>query len=111
MYKLILDKARSDTNESYVFFNYMIYDKKYIKSEILSQKNKIFVIDNADIILDRELKSLISVNTSNQYIIFTHSIEGYTLGKKNVAELRVFNNRGILEYPLLQEVRNGSYMA
>lgn len=103
LYKLMLDKARSDMNENYIFFNYMVHDKKYIKSEILSQKNKVFVIDNADIVLDRELKSLISVNTSNQYIIFTHSIDGYTLGKKNVAELRVSNNKGILEYPLLQD--------
>lgn len=111
LYKLMLDKARAETDSRFIFFNHMVPDKKYIKSEILKQKDKVFVIDDADVILDNELRSLISVNTSNQYIIFTHSIDGYTLGKKNIAELKIKNNKGILEYPLLQGVKDGSYMA
>ena len=102
LYKLMLDKARAETDSRFIFFNHMVPDKKYIKSEILTQKDKIFVIDDADVILDNELRSLISVNTSNQYIIFTHSIDGYTLGKKNIAVLKIKNNKGVLEYPLLQ---------
>ena len=111
LYKLMLDKARAEKDSRFIFFNHMVPDKKYIKSEILTHKDKIFVVDDADIILDKELKSLISVNTSNQYIIFTHSIDGYTLGKKNIAVLKIKNNKGVLEYPLLQSVKDGSYMA
>ena len=107
----MLDKARAEKDSRFIFFNHMVPDKKYIKSEILTHKDKIFVVDDADIILDKELKSLISVNTSNQYIIFTHSIDGYTLGKKNIAVLKIKNNKGVLEYPLLQSVKDGSYMA
>ena len=101
LYKLMLDKARAEMDSQFIFLNYMVTDKKYIKSEILTQKDRVFVIDDADTILDSELRSLISVDTSNQYIIFTHSIDGYTLGKKNIAELKIKNNKGILEYPLL----------
>lgn len=111
LYKLMLDKARAEMDSRFIFFNYMVPDKKFIKSEILTQKDKVFVIDDADVILDNELRSLISVNTSNQYIIFTHSIDGYTLGKKNIAVLKIKNNKGVLEYPLLQGVKDGSYMA
>ena len=111
LYKLMLDKARAEMDSRFIFFNHMVPDKKFIKTEILTQKDKVFVIDDADVILDNELRSLISVNTSNQYIIFTHSIDGYTLGKKNIAELKIKNNKGILEYPLLQGVKDGSYMA
>jgi len=66
-----------------------------------SAKNKLIVIDNANVILTPEQMFKISIDKNNQYIIFAHSIQGLHPTEKNIAELKVKNNKGTLEYVLL----------
>ena len=48
-------------------FNYLDQNKNY-KSAIKQSKGKLFVIDNADILLDDSVRSYIALDGDNQYI-------------------------------------------
>lgn len=71
-------------------FNYKdIYDINY---KIKNCRNKLIVIDNADILLDEEIRKYIAFDTNNQYIIFGRNPEYLYLTKRNCKELIVNNN-------------------
>lgn len=84
-----------------ICLNYDDITSGIIDITLNSTQNKIIVIDNADIILTPEQKFKISIDQSNQYIIFAHSIQGIHPGEKSIAELEVKNNKGKLNYILL----------
>lgn len=72
-----------------------------IEHTLASVKNKIVVIDNADIVLSLSQRVQISLDKDNQYIIFTHSTDGYKPSRGSIAELVVKNGKGRLVYRLL----------
>lgn len=72
-----------------------------IKHTLESVKNKIIIIDNADVALSLNQRMQISLDIDNQYIIFTHSTYGYKPSKGSIAELVVKNGKGRLIYRLL----------
>ena len=53
-------------------FNYLDNKKAY-KNSIKQSKGKLFVIDNADILLDDRMRRYIALDENNQYIIIYHS--------------------------------------
>lgn len=65
------------------------------------EANKLFVIDDAEILLDTPMRQYISLDTNNQYMIFTHTTEGFIPTKKSVCELKIENNKGFLDYPFI----------
>lgn len=72
-----------------------------IEHTLASVKNKVIVIDNADVALNLSRRMQISLDTDNQYIIFTHSTDGYKPSRRSLAELVVKNGKGRLVYRLL----------
>lgn len=72
-----------------------------IEHTLASVKNKVIVIDNADVALNLSRRMQISLDTDNQYIIFTHSTDGYKPSRGSLAELVVKNGKGRLVYRLL----------
>lgn len=66
-------------------------------------KNKVIIIDNADIALSIEQRIKVSMDKDNQYIIFAHSTEGFYPNDASIAELVVNNHRGKLKYILLED--------
>lgn len=66
-------------------------------------KDKIIVIDDADIALSMEQKVRVAMDKDNQYIIFAHSTEGFFPNDASIAELVVSNNKGKLVYTLLED--------
>lgn len=68
-------------------FNYLDYKKSY-KSSIKRSKAKLFVIDNADILLDDSIRGFIALDNNNQYIIIGRNPTGLLLSMDEVYELK-----------------------
>lgn len=103
---LLFEAFQSDSvlseNSNITCINYTT--AKEIMSETLKKSSgKLFVIDNADIILNRDQRFNISLDKKNQYIVFTHSLYGFKPSASSIAELIVENNIGKLHYPLLED--------
>lgn len=77
--------------------------KEIISETLKNSSGKLFIIDNADIILNRDQRFNISLDKKNQYIVFTHSLYGFKPSASSIAELKVENNIGKLYYPLLED--------
>lgn len=73
-------------NASIRCFNYLDQKKGY-KSSIKRFKDKLIVIDNADILLDDALRSHIALDDKNQYIIIGRNPTGLMLALEDVREL------------------------
>lgn len=67
-------------------FNYLDYNKQY-KPSIKKSKKKLFVIDNADLLLDDKMRQYIATDASNQYIIIGRNPAGLLLAMDNIYEL------------------------
>ena len=67
-------------------FNYLDIKKAY-KSAIKQSKGKLFVIDNADILLDDSMREYIARDSNNQYLIIGRNPTGLMLTKDNIFEM------------------------
>lgn len=67
-------------------FNFLDYNKQY-KTSIKKSKKKLFVIDNADLLLDDKMRQYIATDGNNQYIIIGRNPTGLLLGQDNIYEL------------------------
>ena len=67
-------------------FNYLDKSTGY-KNAIKLAKGKLFVIDNADILLDDSLRSYISTDGKNQYVIIGRNPTGLLLDQTEIYEL------------------------
>ncbi len=66
--------------------NYVDYNKDY-KDTIKNAKGKLFVIDNADLMLDDEMRQQIALDAENQYIIIGRNPSGLMLSQDEIYEL------------------------
>ena len=67
-------------------YNYLDNCKRY-KTAIKKSKGKLFVIDNADILLDDEMRKYIALDPNNQYIIVGRNPTGLLLEQSEIMEL------------------------
>ena len=67
-------------------YNYLDKSKNY-KGAIKRSKDKLFVIDNADILLDDAMREYISLDDKNQYIIIGRNPTGLLLQYDEMYEL------------------------
>lgn len=80
-------------------FNYLDQNNSY-KTSIRKSKGKLFVIDNADILLDNNMRSYIALDESNQYIIIGRNPTGLILDIDEVYELQSQKINGITLFTL-----------
>ena len=80
-------------------FNYMDYNKGY-KASIRNSKGKLFVIDNADILLDDKMRQRIALDILNQYIIIGRNPTGLLLTQDEIYELDYSNDDGMIVFTL-----------
>lgn len=73
-------------NKSIRCYNYLDKSKGY-KGAIKKLKDKLIVIDNADILLDNALRAYISLDDKNQYIIIGRNPTGLLLQYDEMYEL------------------------
>lgn len=113
---LTLVNGESGVGKSFVF-NYMLNDallnRKKIRcfdyktvvncgidiySNIQRNKGFVYVIDNAEILLDNKTRLYMSLDERNQYIVFINDTKGFKPEKNSFVELRVKDGVGYLKY-------------
>lgn len=67
-------------------FNYLD-EKKGYKNSIKRSKGKLFVVDNADVLLDDKMRQYIALDAGNQYIIIGRNPTGLMLSQDEIYEL------------------------
>ena len=72
--------------------------KKDIKEMLTQMKNKMIVIDNADILLDDETRKFISLDENNQYLIIGRNPKNLFTTKDNLFELVSNKNEDVTEF-------------
>ena len=80
-------------------FNYLDYNKGY-KASIRNSKGKLFIIDNADILLDDKLRQKIALDAANQFIIFGRNPTGLLLAQDEIYELDHSKKEGITTFTI-----------
>lgn len=88
-------------NKKFICLNYRDKVNKSLDNIIGKVHDETIVIDNADVILTLEHKSIIAMDDSNQYIIFARDIQGYHPTEKSLATLKIENNKGYLHYEFM----------
>ena len=73
-------------NSNIVCINYQDYQKD-IKKLIVNEKNKLIVIDNADILLNDDTRKYISLDDKNQYLIIGRNPKNLFTTSDNLFEL------------------------
>ena len=68
--------------------------KKNYKTSIKNSKDKLFVIDNADILLDDKMRQYIAFDAQNQYVIIGRNPTGLMLELDEIYELSSENING-----------------
>ena len=86
-------------NKSIRCFNYLDQSKNY-KTTIKNSKDKLFVIDNADILLDDKMRQYISMDSQNQYVIIGRNPSGLLLGLNDIMTLDSRNDNGRIIFSL-----------
>ena len=79
--------------------NYLDQKKNY-KSAIRQSKGKLFIIDNADILLDDALRWHIATDGQNQYIIIGRNPTGLMLDQGDIMELSSQTREGKTRFEL-----------
>lgn len=82
-----------------ICYNYLDHNKNY-KSSIKKYKNRLIVIDNADILLDDNMRRYIATDDKNQYIIIGRNPTGLFLQQDEIYELDSRKNGDIIEMSL-----------
>lgn len=67
-------------------FNYLD-EKKGYKNSIKRSKGKLFVMDNADILLDDKMRQYIALDARNQYIVIGRNPTGLMLSQDEIYEI------------------------
>lgn len=97
----------ANTIKGYYFYDCYVEYETLVK-EIESSKNRVFIIDNADLLLDTPIKwpKLFYSNDTNTYVVFTRDPAAFGVYWKNVAELSKTGN--LIEAVYLDEILRAS---
>jgi hypothetical protein len=101
LYEAIEHDVLLNDRKDILLLDYHDMQSGNIKYVLETAKNKVIVINHSDTILELYQRVQISMDTSNQYIIFTHSVDGFKPVDKSIANLVIKDKVGKLEYPLL----------
>lgn len=82
--------------------NYLDINKGY-KQQISNSKGKIFVIDNADILLDDVVRNKIAKDSENQYIIIGRNPRGLLLNLDEIYKLVEHKVDGKIKFEIEKE--------
>ena len=79
--------------------NQISYRDKFLES-IKQCKDSFIIIDNADILIDDDIRKFINFEFSNQYMLFLRNCDGLNVSDKSFKVLKLDNNRITLEEEL-----------
>jgi ABC-type bacteriocin/lantibiotic exporter with double-glycine peptidase domain len=94
LYEMLEDLKLTDEYEAIKLFNYKVNN---ISSSLKQCRDSFIVIDNADILIDDDIRKFINFEFSNQYMLFLRNCDGLNVSDKSFKVLKLDNNLITLE--------------
>ena len=94
LYEVLEDIRLTEEYKAIKLFNYK--SDEFVES-LKKCRNNFIVIDNADILIDDEVRRFINFEFSNQYMLFLRNCDGLNLSDKSFKVMKFENNRITLE--------------
>ena len=97
LYEMLEDLRLTDKYKAIKLFN---YKSDNLLESIKQCKGNFIVMDNADILMDDEIRKFINFEFSNQYMLFLRNCDGLNVSDKSFKVLKLDKNRITLEEEL-----------
>ncbi len=97
LYEMLEDLRLTDKYKAIKLFN---YKSDNLVESIKQLRDSFIVIDNADILINDEVRKFINFEFSNQYMLFLRKCDGLNVFDKSFKVLKLDNNRITLEEEL-----------
>lgn len=97
LYEMLEDLRLTDDYRAIKLFN---YKSDNILESIMNCRDSFIVIDNADILIDDDIRRFINFEFSNQYMLFLRNCDGLNVSDKSFKVLKLEDNRITLEEEL-----------
>ena len=97
IYEILEDLRLTDEYKAIKLFN---YKSDHLFDSIIQCRDSFIVIDNADILMNDEIRRFINFEFSNQYLLFLRNCDGLNVSDKSFKVLKPDHNRITLEEEL-----------
>lgn len=97
IYEILEDLRLTDEYKAIKLFN---YKSDHLFDSIIQCRDSFIVIDNADILMNDEIRRFINFEFSNQYLLFLRNCDGLNVSDKSFKVLKLDHNRITLEEEL-----------
>lgn len=97
LYEMLEDLKQTEEYSAITLFN---YKSDNVLEKLKKCRNNFVVIDNADILIDDEVRRFINFEFSNQYMLFLRNCDGLNVSDKSFKVMKFDSNRITLEEEL-----------
>ena len=97
LYEILEDLKLTEEYNAIKLFN---YKSDHFSESIEKCRDSFIVVDNADNLMNDEVRSFINFEPSNQYMLFLRNCDGLNVSDKSFKVLKFGNNRITLEEEL-----------
>lgn len=97
LYEMLEDIRLTDDYKAITLFN---YKSDNFQESVKQCRDRFIVIDNADILINDEVRKFINFEFSNQYVLFLRNCDGLNVSDKSFKVMKIDNNRITLEEEL-----------
>lgn len=97
LYEMLEDLRLTDEYKAIKLFN---YKSDHFSESIEKCRDSFIVVDNADNLMNDEVRSFINFEPSNQYMLFLRNCDGLNVSNRSFKVLKFDNNRITLEEEL-----------
>ena len=94
LYEMLEDLKLTNEYHAIKLFN---YKSENILENLEKCRNNFIVIDNADILIDDDIRRFINFEFSNQYMLFLRDCDGLNVSDKSFKVLKLEDNKITLE--------------
>lgn len=97
LYEMLEDLRLTETYRAVKLFN---YKSDNLLETMKQYRNNFIVIDNADIMINDDIRRFINFEFSNQYMLFLRNCDGLNVSDKSFKVMKLDNNKITLEEEL-----------
>lgn len=97
LYEMLEDIRLTEKYNAIKLFN---YKSENMKENVIKCRDCFIVIDNADILIDDDIRKFINFEFSNQYMLFSRNCDGLNVSDKSFKILELNDNRITLQEEL-----------
>lgn len=94
LYEMLEDLRLTEQYKDIKLFN---YKSDHLLETLHRCRNNFIVIDNADILIDDDIRKFINFESSNQYMLFLRNCDGLNVSDQSFKVLKLEDNRITLE--------------